>query len=789
MWEKIKTAFRRMKLKIDEIIPSHGLQIGILVAFVVLDAVLAYLVALFDYGIWHGDSSIGTLFWIYTAGGRSFPVGTWLLLTALLLILFVWLIFKLRDTGDRNFKYSESDVYGSARELTEEDIKKSCDVLPIEELPGTILGQLDNTTTKVIGLPPKPTANKNIIIAGSPGDGKSFSGVKPAVVQAIRRGESVVLTDTKYEGRADTIEFARRNGYKIRNFDLKDLRMSDGWAILKELRFDDVRAEDFAAIVMNNTGNETDPHLALEQTVLRACCLYVERSSAIPEQEKNLYTAYAMILQGAEALDKVFENARYDPNLRVAADAYAPFLNGSDRLRGNVLGNLTARISILSTARNVVSTDDIDLSLPGKEKCLYYVCMSDTTDTMKFLATLFFSFLIADLVDYADSTIDRKLPVPVNVILEEAANVGKILSLPKYFATARSRGIAIMLIVQNIGQLYKLYGEYDTSTMLNACVIHACIGTMDPITAEHFETMSGIATVKVKTEQHEKYETPLTMRYHNSTGDGRRNVYTKDEIFSLRQGEVLIVWKGLGARKCRTFGIIQHPEYIRGNMPSIPPRVNIPLDNVKARAFLRAMEDIRISEYEAWVHDGGDPWPGYVWPRPQYDGASRRKPRPEIIPYPELEKMALEYAAQEKLSLEEALQEYFLRREEERQSSGEPLIIPPEDDPIEPDTVELATPFILTPLAIPDQEGHGAPPTDPAPSLPAVTEPVPQSEITEVDTGAVSEAITMPDPEKPVPQPRPESNSAAPRRRVTKYATQIDKLKKGDHTENGQSKP
>ena len=471
---------------------------------------------------------------------------------------------------------------------------------------------------------------------------------------------------------------------------------------------------------MKNTGNPTDPHIALEQSLLRACCLYVERDTHTPTIEKNFYTVYSMILKGPLELDKIFTAAKFDSNLRVAYDAYASF-TGSDNLRNNVIANLASRLQILSSppAQAMTSTDDVDLTMPGRQKCIFYVTMSDQHETMKFLGSLFFSFLFLDLGDFADSQITRRLPIPVNVILEEAANVGEIVGLAKYLSTARSRSISITMIMQGIGQLREIYGEDATTTILNDCSIHACIGINERETAEHFEWLSGEATVKVKTEQHDKYENPLTANFRNSTGDGRRKVYTSNEVRKIKRGYILIGWQGYDTLMCRTFGIDQHPEFIKGHMPTISPEPTVPLADAEARDFLRAMEEQRVEDYEAWERDGGYAWEGYAFPQPLYDGPSRHKPKPSVIPYPELERMALEHSAQATEEAKQDLYEYASEQDAADTAAGVPAVHPLPDYPPADPVAEEAAPNEDLPAPQPESKPI-------APEIPPAVVPVPE---------------------------------------------------------------
>lgn len=731
---KITVATRRLTdrlmRKIDDVLPTRKMKLTVFAALFAAELLLAYLFAVVQIGIWNGTLNIAELIDYYIYDDYNFPFLLYILVSVALVAVVFWILNTGEGDDDRNFTYSDSDVYGSAGEISEDELRKVGELKPIEELAGAILGQLDTTRTKVIGMSSNPTSNRNMIAFASPGQGKSFSLVKPQIVQAIRRGESVVCTDTKGELRADTIELARRYGYTIRNINLKYLKYSDGWHVLRELRCDDERAEMFVKIIMKNTGNPKDPHIALEEAVLKACCLYVERNPLIPPVEKTFYKVYSMVVQGPAKLDEIFASAKYDKNLQVAFDEYAPFSGGSEALRTNVIANLSSRIRILTSpvVQELTSLDEVDLTLPGRKKCIYYVTLSDQHDTMKFLASLFFTFLFLDLVDYADAQMEQRLPIPVNVILEEAANVGEIVGLTNYLSSARSRAIAVTLIFQGLTQIRKTYGDEDMGTILNDCFVHACLGTMEKSTAEHFEWLSGIATVKVKTEQHDAFESPLTADYRHSTGDGRRNVFTSNEVRKIQQGYIMLGWLGYDTIKCRTFGINQHPEYINGNMPKIHPMPAVPLANTEARAFLRAMEEQRVADYEAWENDGGYAWEGYVYPPPKCNGPSRGKPKPEVIPYPELEQMALEHSVQAK-------------------AGGDARYTPNAEHPQQPKPAPAASPA-------PDRKPVSAPVIPASPLAdPAPASPAPQPTTTQTGSQRIEQNQTTGFTEEALPPP------------------------------------
>ncbi len=663
LWQKAKTyaaaALKQLLNLLSAVIPDRQKRISFYALSAFSCLFLFYIIAVIDMGIWCGSLSPMGMIRGYRQTGRSYPFLFFLILTVGLVIAMIVYMVRIAngDTG-RGFSLSSSNVYGSAREITKEELDRVAHIVPKEAALGTILGQMDDTETKLITPKKNPNYNGNIVIFGPPGSGKSFCFVKPTVLQAIRDGRSVIVTDTKGEIFADTVEFARSKGYVIRRIDLRNPQYSDGWAILQELRWDDMRALIAARIVMENTGSDNDIHAAAEESLFRAICLYTERNPMIPKEEKTIYNAMAMLYSGAEALDKKFEAIKSDnTELRVAYDAYCSFKNGSQNLRGNIITNLANRLQVLSSppVKELTSTADVDLSLPGKVPCIYYLCVSDQHETMKFVASMFYSFAFLDLVDYADQRPDMRLPVNVTFLMEEFANLGVIPNIDKYLSTCRSRNIDIMLVAQSLAQLQKVYEEESTNIMLAACATHLCIGYNDKATADYYEWRSGEASVAVKTEQHIHGEGPMRYGRGYSTGDGRRNMYTGHELMTIPPGKILIVWQRYNAMMANTFGFNRHPAYLNGEVRLISPVTRIKLSDRVAKAFFREMEDRRVEEYRQWVEDGGDPWPDYTEPKPKYDGPARGTKPPTVIPWPDLEEMALNHSEEVRTARAEAL--------------------------------------------------------------------------------------------------------------------------------------
>lgn len=648
----------RINKTLDVAFPKTEVKYTVIVLWAALMLFIGYTIALMDIGIWTGSYSITGMIANYIESERkAFPWWLWLLIVSVATIVaYVYLVKLTSGSTGRGFSLSGSNVYGSAREINQQELREVSDIETKYSAMNTILGQLDLTEERLITAKANPNSNGNIAIFGPPGSGKSFCFVKPTILQCIRRGESCICTDTKGELWADTAEFARRHGYVVRRVDLKNPAYSDGWHVLKEMRNDDMRAMITAQIIMKNTGSEKDIHASAEEALLRAILLYVERLKTFPDKERTLYRAYQMLLnpEGAAALDAAFDAIKGDPDMRCAYEAYGSFVQGSQNLRGNIITGLANRLSILSSppVREMTSTDDIDLTELGRRPTILYLVMSDQHETMKFMSSLIYSYAFLDLVELADAQMSRKLPVPVTFLMEEFANLGEVPNITKYLSTCRSRAINIMLVVQSLAQLREVYGDNNTDVMLAACATHLCIGYNDRSTAEYFEWRSGEASINVKTEQHQYGESPIMVGKNYSTGEGRRNYFTSHELMTIPRGEIYIVWQRYNCLKAKTFGINRHPATLMGHNPTISTEVKTRLDNRVAKDFIRKKEEERIAQYEAWVKNGGDPWKGYTKPEPDpnLNGPSRGTDLPEIIPYPELEDMALAYSEEVKAS-------------------------------------------------------------------------------------------------------------------------------------------
>ena len=541
-----------------------------------------------------------------------------------LLVFFYCFLRNYKNTigldAERNFKYSKSGVYGTAELLKEKDMLDVAQAQPMDIATGTILGQLDRTGTRVINTLPNTRINKHNCIFGASQSGKTFCFVLPYALQVARRRESLVVTDPKGELYETTSEYFRSLGYIVRRFDLKKPRLSDGWDCLQEvLNSKDTPPQDRAAIfsdiVIQNTSANAGGGGIYEdgpQALLKALLLRVALDPSYKaEGTQNIATCVHMIKnpRGAEYIDgEVFNPETVPAEAAGCLTSYNSFKQASQNLYGNLVTGLATRLEVFDsqTVCDVMSQNDIDLRLPGQRPCVYYCIMSDMHETYNFLGALFFSFLFLDLVEYADSLPERKCKVPVNFLLDEFANIGSIPDFDKKIAVIRSRALNVSIILQDINQLRNRYPKTWSSIMSN-CATHLCIGFNDLETQEYYEKRTGQATVQVQTNQHAASEPLLQVGHKHSTGDGKRSVLSSDELCRLDKDECLICWQYHNSMKAYKYPVNIHPEYNR--LKRCKYADYPPIDDTMARQKLREDEMAHVEAFEAWLAQGGNPFP------------------------------------------------------------------------------------------------------------------------------------------------------------------------------------
>lgn len=258
------------------------------------------------------------------------------------------------------------------------------------------------------------------------------------------------------------------------------------------------------------------------------------------------------------------ENFKNVPLNHPAASAWAVFKGMGERVQPNIVGGLNTRLQLFMTykVRRVISNDDIRLADIGAKKTALFLIISDDNASMQLLSSLLLSFLFKDLKEAFDA-VGGEGRIPVNVVADELANTGVWPNFEKTIATARSRKIAVSLILQSLPQLTQLYGEENAETIIGCCNTMLVLGCNDKYTAEYISDKSGIVTIRAKSVSDSRANSTgirgVYQGYSLSEGDGKRNLMNPDEVQHLEKEEILIMTNGQNLLKAKRFGFIHHP--------------------------------------------------------------------------------------------------------------------------------------------------------------------------------------------------------------------------------------
>ena len=464
---------------------------------------------------------------------------------------------------ERNFQYSGLGTYGTAGYMKEEERRLVLrEDWKVKEIDGIILG-MDLKTDKIFSLPSDSRLNRNIAVCGSQGSMKSRAFARNMILQCVKRGESMFVTDPKSELYEDTAAYLKAEGYTVRQWNLISLENSDAWDCLAEIDGGGL-IDVFVDVVIRNTTDKFDHFYDnTEMDLLKALCLYVYHE--YEEKDRTFAEAYKLLInQSLEALDGIFDNL---PTAHPAKGPYRLF-SKAEKVKGNAVLGLGTRLQIMQNelVQKITSYPEFDLTLPGREKCAYFCITSDQDSTYDVLATLFVSFLCIKLVRFADRQPERKLPVPVHFILDEFPNIGIVPDFKKKLATARSRGLGMSILYQNIPQLQNRYPDGQWEEILGGCDVSLFLGCNDMTTATYFSDRSGEVTVGVSSLR----KTLSTMRisdyvpdYSETSSVGKRMLLLPDEVLRFPLDQALVIIRGQKVLKVRKFDYTRHPESAR----------------------------------------------------------------------------------------------------------------------------------------------------------------------------------------------------------------------------------
>ena len=460
-------------------------------------------------------------------------------------------------------KYRKNEEYGSARWGKPEDIAPYIDP---DLKNNVILTQTERLTMNNRPKDPKTARNKNVLIVGGSGSGKTRFFIKPNLMQCH---SSYVLTDPKGQVVCECGKMLQRNGYKIKILNTINFKKSMHYNPMAYIHSEKDILKLVTCLIANTKGEGKggDDFWVKAETLLYTALIgYIHYEA--PAEEQNFNTLIEMInSMEVREDDEEFENpvdimfrelGEKNPN-HFAVRQYAKYRLAAGKTAKSILVSCGARLAVFDIAelREVTAYDELELDTLGDRKTALFLIMSDTDDSFNFLISMCYTQLFNLLCEKADDVYGGRLPVHVRCLIDEAANIGQIPKLEKLIATIRSREISACLVLQAQSQLKAIYRD-NADTIIGNCDARLFLGGSEPTTLKELSTALGKETIDTfNTGESRGKEVSHSLNYQKLG----KELASVDELAVLDGGKCILQLRGVRPFKSDKYDITQHPNY------------------------------------------------------------------------------------------------------------------------------------------------------------------------------------------------------------------------------------
>ncbi len=526
----------------------------------------------------------------------------------LLLCLYVLYVYKNISTEDEEYMSMNDTSKGSAKWMDYESLKKEpgLEVGPIEDVDGIIVGRVyDGHPDEYVAVKTKRRGNSNIAVFGTPGAGKSVGLVHTNIAQIIKRGDSAVIIDPKEEAFMKWAAVAEKNGYKNKVLHTIDLKKSDTWNPIPTFGQDRTKISYYVSNLWEafNKGIEQVGDAKYfsnaAEALLSAIILYLNTPELnVEHYDQSLYGAYEFIMDSASmgmgsnesnTYNAQFNNisketkTKEESNLIIngltakfgsvspdhpARQEFIIFQNFG-KLRNNVISSLLSkdRLKLFDSPemQNLTSSNTLgDYYSIVEEKTILYIVTDSLVPEYSFLTHFYLRTMVQELIKkYRTSESGGKTPRPLNFILDEFLNIGRLPEYPAWVAELRSVGLRFMIINQDLNQFCMVYGEHAANSILACHDTQIKLSTNDKLTAEYFSFMLGKGTIKdVKYGTEHKTYALLEFidEYNKMEGLQSRSLRNPDEVNTADPDEWYVIGYS-SAIRVRSFVFSEHPYF------------------------------------------------------------------------------------------------------------------------------------------------------------------------------------------------------------------------------------
>lgn len=481
---------------------------------------------------------------------------TWSLWTLIVFVgIFIYWKIKMSGKGEYEGKEHGSSEWSKGGE----EFRKLSDGSEIlNRKDGFILSKNHYLGTDL----KKVKINKNILVIGGSGAGKSACYIKPNILQKLG---SYVITDPKGELYRETSGYLKANGYKVRTLNLVNPEYSDRYNPLAHI-IDHTSVDIIAHTIVMGSGGDSaksaDPFWDnTAKMLLKACIYYV--ISVLPPEEQNLSSCLNIVRQGG-ADESIFDKLFIDelkPD-HPGRKEYEGIRVGADKTKQSIAISLVSKLSAFDSPpmMRITTSNNIDFEELGEEKTALFVITSAADSTYDYIATIFFSQMLQKMYSQADRN-GGTLKNQVYFLLDEFANIGQIPDFNKKLSTTRSLGISISIVVQSLDQLEGLYKD-TYENIIGNCDTQLFLGSQSIKTCEYFSKSLGQKTIEYESRSVSKDKDEMSKQGVSISKQKQgRELMTVDELKRLDFNDEIILVRGLKPiRAKKAWYFKYHPE-------------------------------------------------------------------------------------------------------------------------------------------------------------------------------------------------------------------------------------
>lgn len=465
-------------------------------------------------------------------------------------------------------KFRKNVEYGSARWGKAEDIKPYID--PVFE-NNVILTQAERLTMNSRPKDPKTSRNKNVLVVGGSGSGKTRFFIKPNLMQCDSKDypTSFVVTDPKGSIVVECGNLLRRRGYRIKILNTINFKKSMHYNPFAYIHSEKDILKLVTALITNTKGEgkEGDDFWVKAETLLYTALIgYIHYEA--PVEEQNFATLIEFINASEvreddeefkNPVDLMFEALEKEKPNHFAVRQYKKYKLAAGKTAKSILISCGARMAPfdIQELRDLTAYDELELDTLGDRKTALFIIISDTDDTFNFLVSMAYTQLFNLLCEKADDVYGGRLPVHVRCLLDEFANIGQIPKFEKLIATIRSREISACLVLQAQSQLKALYKD-NADTIIGNCDSAIFLGGKERTTLKELTESLGKETIDTyNTGESRGREVSHSLNYQKLGKD----LASVDELSVLDGGKCILQLRGVRPFLSDKYDITKHPNY------------------------------------------------------------------------------------------------------------------------------------------------------------------------------------------------------------------------------------